>query len=645
MLQTETPQPAQAPASLQHWLGGRSRSERATIARLWGLPAPVALAAEALAAAMCDAGVIARVLAQLGAPARAALTLVQQHGGTIAAPLLEREHGGLRSHAGYPNPRAYLLALERPPTPTEQLWALGLLVPLPAQAPQIYAIPPELLALLPPVSPRPERLALVAGTPPAAPLPGDPALIEQLLLAILILAQDGQIELTSSGQPAPAALRRIGQRWAAQGQPGAPASQRQRIRFVLAIGTSANLLRAGADARLRPTRAALDWLRAPRQARAEQLLAGWAASSWDELAEDLGIVARRAFTRDLAGAKRAALGLIGQAPPGAWIALDTFVAEVRRVAPDFARPDGRYDTWGLRDRAGRTLDGFLHWQAVEGAQLHAIIGGPLHWLGLADLGLTGGQAAHFRLTALGSALLAAAPPPAAPPAAPLVVQPNFEVVVGPHTSLFAHFQLARLAEPGGRGLATTYHLTRRSIQKALQRGILFDELLRFLFDQSTNELPQNVAATLREWAGQYGQVTLRHGVLLESADPLLLEQIRRDQRVRMPEHAPLSERAWLLREADAPGLAERLRKAGYGVAAEAAGLPAPLREPDLEVVYAALEFYAQSCERLGVASQASAALRKRVARLLADPQRHRALRLSREALDRLLEQIKDIDSA
>lgn len=231
-------------------------------------------------------------------------------------------------------------------------------------------------------------------------------------------------------------------------------------------------------------------------------------------------------------------------------------------------------------------------------------------------------------------------PPAEPPAEPLLVQANFEVLAPPHATLYARFQLGRIAEPGEQQPATIYRLTRRSIQAARERGISFDDLVRFLREQGAAEPPQNVVATLREWAGQYGQVTVRRGVVLEAGEPVLLEQIRRDKRTRPPRYERLGEHAWLLREADAPEFATRLRKAGYGVAGDADAAHAPLREHDLAAIYAALEFYARVCNDLAIEGEASQALRRRVAQMLPERAINRAFRASRAALERLHDRLE-----
>ena len=605
---------------------------------------------------MLETVAVERLLASLHPRERAALTLVQQHGGSIAAPVLEREFGAVRSHADYPNPRAYLLALEQPPAPTERLWALALLIAAPndprnpvSERDRAYTIPADLLPLLPPVPARDTELHLSPVAAPEDVTVGDREFLERNLLILLSLGQDGLLEVIPTGGMNKASLARIAKQWDPKDKfQGAWREDHWPfIQFVRRVGEGAGLLRVSADAKLRPTREALEWLQQPALERARSLLEGWVLSSWDELASFGGIKVQHAYFRDLPLAKRAILRLLGQLPAGEWVAYDAFVAAVKRVDPDFARPDGRYDRWGLLNYARQPINGFEHWDEVEGNQLINIAGGTLRWLGLTDVGGDGEHTASFRLNALGAAIIAGAAPPPEPPIEPLVVQPNFEVVAQVYATPYARFQLGRVAERSASDTAENrsgqvteiYKLTKRSVQTALERGITFDELLRFLHEQSGREPPQNVAVSLREWAGQHGQVTMRRGVLLEAEDAALLEQIRRDKRVRMPSIEPLTDTAWLVREGDAPELAERLRKAGFGLSGDGDSPQAPLREHDMTVLFAALEFYTHACAELGIEDDASGAMRQRVAKLLPDRSLNRAYQVSHAAMRRLKERL------
>lgn len=626
-----------AAPTLRDWLAGRSESERSTLQRLWALPKTTATAPDALADALLRPETVARTLAALRPPERAALERVQSYGGAVPAPVLEREFGDVRDHRDYPNPRAYLMALEQPPSPTERLYTLALIMPARDGPSRSYVIPSDLLSLLPPVQMRDRALRLpVAADPPSA-FDGVQRDIERNLLSMIELAQSGRLEVTPSSGLNKASLVRLARYWGQQSDLKGLSREEHwpYVRFLRCVGIGAGLLRVGPDARLQAARAALEWMRRPAIERARALLDGWVESGWDELVSLLGLKIQRSYFRDLPRAKRTLLGLLTQVPPGQWVAFDAFTSAVKRAEPDFARPDGRYDLWSLLDFYRRPLDGFEHWDEVEGRQVPAIVGGALHWLGLTDLGMHDKRPISFRINPLGAALLSDAPDPPAAPDEPLLVQPNFEVIAPAHASLYARFQLGRIAERVSDDEAAIYRLTKRSVQSALENGITASDMLRFLDEQSAHAPPQNVVATLTEWAGQHGQIALRRGVLLESSDASILERVCHDKRVKLPEIERLTDATWLVREGDAPVLAERLRKAGYSLTGDDDPPQTPLKEHDLTVLLAALETYVHVCEALSIEGDASAALHRRVMRLLSEKQINRAYHMSREVVKAL----------
>jgi hypothetical protein len=335
------------------------------------------------------------------------------------------------------------------------LYTLALIQPVQEGTRRSYAIPPELLVLLPPVPPRDERLRLGDDGEPESIVVGDARFAERWLLMILALAQDDQLEVIPTGGLNKASLVRLARyRDKKADLTGVYREEHWPfVQFLRRVAQGAGLLRTGADAKLRPTREALEWMRQPAVERARRLLDGWVASEWDELTSFLGLKVERSYSRDLPGAKRALLRLLGQVPPGQWVALDALVAEIKRVAPDFARPDGRYDTWKLTSYTRQPLDGFEHWDAVEGQQILAIISRTLRWLGLTDLGAQGEEWVSLRVNPLGAALLGSGPAPEEAPIEPLVVQPNFEVVTPAYASPYARFQRSA-GSPNGPMITT-----------------------------------------------------------------------------------------------------------------------------------------------------------------------------------------------
>jgi hypothetical protein len=622
--------------TLEGWLAGWSAAERAALSQLWGIAVHASQAAGVLAAAMMQPDAVARVVAELDADARSALERVARSGGSIAAHTLEQEYGAIGSAAEYLNPRSFLVARGTPLQPLEQLFALALLRPQRAGRVRLYEVPHELLPLLP-FTPRYAPIAELA--PYAASFDharADLTRIDDQILTLLALAYEGQLVCVADGGLNKASIVRLARAWGVQ-----TLDMRMVMReaqwpyagFLRGALMGAGALRLDAERRLRVTRAALDWLRGARGDRTARLLAGWIDSSWDELA-GVGIFLRHAGEGERQAARRALLGLLMHMPPGRWVECDELVAAIRRVAPDFARRDGRYDTLGARRRGGGSLDGYAGWPAVDGHLIRVVLTQPLYWLGIVEIGRCGDEAVAACMTEAGAALLAGAREDEAPAADHVIVGGNFEVLAPPGSSLYARFQLGRFAERAGGERAPVYRLTRRRVQQALDRGATVDDLLAFLAEASADGVPPHVATALRDWGERRGGVALRSAVLIESDDSVILEAIRRDGRLGLADAAPLPGAGIVVTEHAAVDVAARLRSAGYLVSGVAKP-DVPLRERDLAVLRVGLEFYARAAEMLGFESDASGALRRRLAGLLTPQQIEATDDLARAALAHL----------
>ena len=67
------------------------------------------------------------------------------------------------------------------------------------------------------------------------------------------------------------------------------------------------------------------------------------------------------------------------------------IDEIKSTEPDFQRPGGDSESGYIRsEREDVYLNGFESWDQVDGALLRFMLTGPLHWLGLAELGRSAG---------------------------------------------------------------------------------------------------------------------------------------------------------------------------------------------------------------------------------------------------------------
>lgn len=615
----------------QQWLGQRSESERMILAQLWGLSSEDSGDVGRMSTMMLRPETLQRLLERLPEAELRALQQVQRYGGQIAAAILERDFGRVRAHANYQNPRAYLLALEQLPDPTEALFLKGLLHEERRAAWHVYRIPDELFVALPYVPLRSTELALIPDPPPEAPaeiVAAEADRLERLMLEFLIAARRQRLPVLATGALTKEGLKQLDIAWNKNKGKEAPSRESYwpYAQFMRMLAISANLVRIDAGNLLCPTHEALAWMRLSAHQRSHHLLEAWVASAWDDMRVFAGLKFGNELRRHMPEEKRSLLQFVVQLPVDQWVSLDTLVEAIYRADPDFMRTDGEYGHWRITDRFGRSVDGFEHWHDVEGQFIRMVITGSLYWLGLLDLSVLNDVSHSVRLTRYGSAVLHNQLPEPAAYTARIIVQPNFEVVVPPETPPYDRFQLDRIAELVSGDETQLFRLTRRSIQDALEGGGEFKDIMAFLEASTAQRLPQNVLASLHEWAGSQRRLNLRRAAILSAESAALLEQVRHDRRIRLSGRA-LNEQEWELPESEAAILAERLRKSSYGVQNDAPDVDTPLNERDMTSILAALLFVS----RHDPTHLVSSALLQRVMRLLPERQIQRAYELARIA--------------
>src|SRR5581483_3237512 len=115
---------------------------------------------------------------------------------------------------------------------------------------------------------------------------------------------------------------------------------------------------------------------------------------------------------------------------------------------------------------------------------------------------------------------------------PLIVQSDKTVLLEVNNPLYeeARDVLARFAElEKSPEHVHTYRITPLSLWNAAAAGVSPDEILSELERLSKYDLPQNIAADVRDYSSRYGRLKLRHDeagrLLLESDDRALLLEL------------------------------------------------------------------------------------------------------------------------
>jgi hypothetical protein len=502
-----------------------------------------------LAAVLLDRECLRTFIAALDAPARSALAQVAAGGGSVRGHLLTHAYGELRRLG----PRAVEREepWQHPASAVERLYYAGLLF---RRHGEVFYIPSDLLAALPPLRASQGGVTLSEVPEPSEARDEGDALAFDLEVFLARLRLD-PVPVRRRGELPVAFLASLSARWRGARDP-------ERLSLLLRLAQRAHLVtRRGEMWQVNP--GARSWLQQVPYRRQQSLFDAWQGDSgWNELwripslrCEDTG------WRNDPLVARQAVLGMLRRLPAG-WVRLADLVAALKATQPDFARPDGDYDSWYIRDAAtGQYLSGFAHWEAVEGALIRHLVTRELFWLGALELGERGEV---LRLTATGRAFLRLSAPPVAPPAAPIQIQDDLTLRVPRHANAYDRVRLERLARWQGRqGEDDLYCLEMETIWQAHNAGITPRQIAAFLQRVSGGPLPAGARRSLRAWAERLGQVSLQRAVLLQTTNAEALRQLRRDAELAQRLGVVVSERAVLVPEEQVAPVLARLKTLGW----------------------------------------------------------------------------------
>ena len=299
-----------------------------------------------------------------------------------------------------------------------------------------------------------------------------------------------------------------------------------RLNFMLAVAISANLI-ATQDGGARPKRDdARAWLEAARARQIQTLATAWLESaSYRDMWHIPGLQPEDSgWSYDAAAARRAVMNLLADLlPDHGWVSINDLIDIIKEFEPDFQRLDGDYESWYIRNDAGEFLTGFESWDAVEGSLIEFYLVGPMHWLGLVDIGED-----VARLTAYGRAFLEISDwPQPDEPEAGIDVQNDGTLLTSRRVNRFERFQLARFAHCLQTGDPYVYRIDAASIQRAAAQDIQAKHIQSFIVRHlEGNPLPLPIIKLLRNWqAGAQTEVTLESAIVLRTTSEESLDKI------------------------------------------------------------------------------------------------------------------------
>jgi hypothetical protein len=278
--------------------------------------------------------------------------------------------------------------------------------------------------------------------------------------------------------------------------------------------------------------AARDFLALAHNQALTRLLRAWAeTSSWNDLAQVSTLsTAGKAWPNDPLATRQAVLDVLRDLPASKWFEINALVQTIHDLLPDFQRPGGDFDSWYLQDAdSGIFLQGFEHWDQIEGALLRSMIKGPLHWLGAIDLGGTSAQqyAISFRLTPVSGILFNGQPAPTTEEEKQAVeIRPDGRITVPRQASPALRYQISRFCtwlalDEGGYH----YFLSPTSLQQAGKQGLTLKHVQTLLAEASDDKVPPRLLKALQRWGKRGREAHLEQGAILRVENAALLDDL------------------------------------------------------------------------------------------------------------------------
>lgn len=219
-----------------------------------------------------------------------------------------------------------------------------------------------------------------------------------------------------------------------------------------------------------------------------------------------------------------------------WWSIESFISQVKENYPDFQRIGGEYDSWYIKSKStGEYLRGFNHWDDVEGALLKYLLAGPMHWLGLLDLGLIeeDGQPASFRFSAYADNLINnQVPSLTGRNTEKIQIRSKGEIRMTTNVPHKTRYQVARFCEwHPVKAEAYLYAISPASLSRAEKQGLRVAHLLSLLKKYS-EVIPPNILAALERWEKQGVQSSVAQKTILRLGSPAVLKSLKKSKASR-----------------------------------------------------------------------------------------------------------------
>lgn len=231
------------------------------------------------------------------------------------------------------------------------------------------------------------------------------------------------------------------------------------------------------------------------------------------------------------------VGLLRNLTPETWISLPSLVGAIRQHNPDYQRPSGDYDSWYIRRNSDQAfLRGIEHWEEVDGALIRYLLCGPLHWLGVVDLGKkkSGEAITAFRLSRTFPSIRDfKQSEPAKEEKSSARVGLDLRLILPTGTSRLFRYQVGRFCEITNLSVdATVYKPTPTSLLLAAEQGLKISQLTQFLEKSLAHPLPKSWGLLAARWEQHQLEVNVEKKVIVHTKTPEIMQSLLNHPKVK-----------------------------------------------------------------------------------------------------------------
>lgn len=488
------------------------------VIELWGfdfLPKNALDAAKYLSREMQQPNFVADLADSLSPQARQALIELQQKGGSMPVADFFRKHGPIREMG--PGRRDREKPWRTPTSPLEILWYRGLIgmafVDTPIGAQEIAYIPEELEQNLPSVEEARVDTETHTQIVPEMVVPGTRACVDDATTLLAFLRR----YVTASRRPDLTQSEIF--------------LYHPKQRALLLHCLKAMKLVNATSLKTNPEEAG-DFLDLDTSKAHRHIIQAWIESTqWNDLAHVPGLSTKgNVWQNNPFESRSQILQALGHIRQGQWWSIRRFSQHIKETLPSFQRPAGDFDSWYLfRTETGEFLQGFEHWDDVEGAYLYTLLTGPLYAFGVIDLGLPseGVRPSSFRLNAFSPMLLKSSQIQVeARRTEKARISQDGTIQVPRRAERTHRYQVARIADwIKLEENIYSFRISPSSLENARNQG-LSPTHIQTILDSVCETIPNHFPRALERWATQGGEVTLQTTFLLQVSSPEILDELQ-----------------------------------------------------------------------------------------------------------------------